>query len=186
MKNSNNRKRRIRIVLGIPLMVLTLGIAVWRILTQPRERSYVARRYGEDYMPQEEEPQEILLTEGNRMDTVDMSWPGQLDERDDHQDLSIERGEALEEAADKELAPDDLTVVEGIGPKIASILADAGIRTYRQLAEASLERLQSILKESNLRLANPETWSEQARLAAENEWDSLKELQSSLKGGRRQ
>lgn len=82
-------------------------------------------------------------------------------------------------------AGDDLSIVEGIGPKINSVLHEAGIRTFAQLAEATPERLGEVLREAGLRLANPETWSEQARLAAEGEWSKLDTFQRKLKGGRK-
>lgn len=81
--------------------------------------------------------------------------------------------------------PDDLTIIEGIGPKIASVLQAAGISTFAQLAEADLGHLNQILQNAGLRLANAETWPEQARLAAEGKWDELEALKASLKGGRR-
>lgn len=82
-------------------------------------------------------------------------------------------------------AGDDLTIVEGIGPKINSLLHEAGIRTFFQLAEATPERLEEVLRQAGLRLANPETWPEQARLASEAEWSKLESYQKRLKGGRR-
>jgi predicted flap endonuclease-1-like 5' DNA nuclease len=81
--------------------------------------------------------------------------------------------------------PDDLTVIEGIGPKIASVLQAAEIATFTQLAGADPSRLDKILKDAALRLADPTTWREQARLAAEGKWDELQALQDTLKGGRR-
>ena len=81
--------------------------------------------------------------------------------------------------------PEDLKKIEGIGPKIASVLQAAGILTYIQLAAAEPEHLAQILKEANIRLANPATWPEQACLAAAGDWDGLAALQDELKGGRR-
>lgn len=81
--------------------------------------------------------------------------------------------------------PDDLTILEGIGPKIASVLQAAGISTFAQLAGAELGHLNQILQDAGLRLANAETWPEQARLAAEGKWNELEALKASLKGGRR-
>ncbi len=80
---------------------------------------------------------------------------------------------------------DDLKRIEGIGPKISNVLQDAGITTYAQLAATDVHRLRHILDESGIRLANPDTWPEQARLAAAGDWDALKRLQGQLKGGRR-
>lgn len=82
-------------------------------------------------------------------------------------------------------APDNLTRIEGIGPKIASLLQDAGITTFAQLADTDVSHLKQILEAANLRLAEPATWPEQAKLATAGEWESLQALQDQLKGGRR-
>jgi large subunit ribosomal protein L27 len=80
---------------------------------------------------------------------------------------------------------DDLKKIEGIGPKIAEIFNAAGISTYADLAATPVERLNEILAEAGSRYAskNPATWPEQAKLAAEGNWDVLKDLQEKLKGG---
>lgn len=80
---------------------------------------------------------------------------------------------------------DDLEIIEGIGPKIKTLLKTAGILTFAQLAEADTPRLRQILEAAGLRIADPETWPEQARLAAQKDWDGLKNLQDRLKGGRK-
>lgn len=80
---------------------------------------------------------------------------------------------------------DDLKRIEGIGPKIAEIFNAAGISTYADLAATPVEKLSEILAEAGSRYAskNPATWPEQAKLAAEGNWDVLKDLQEKLKGG---
>jgi len=80
--------------------------------------------------------------------------------------------------------PEDLTRIEGVGPKISSVLQAAGITNYAQLARTNAAQLQAILDEANLRLADPSSWPEQARLAAADDWFALEELQDRLKGGR--
>ena len=81
--------------------------------------------------------------------------------------------------------PDDLKIVEGIGPKIEGILHDAGIKTFAELAATSVAQLEKIVREdAGIRIAFPDTWPEQARLAAAGEWDTLETLQDELKGGR--
>lgn len=82
-------------------------------------------------------------------------------------------------------APDDLSRIEGIGPKVAQLLAAAEIRTFAQLAAATPEQLREILQQARLRFMNPETWPEQAALAAQGDWDGLMALQRQLQGGRR-
>ncbi len=75
--------------------------------------------------------------------------------------------------------------IEGIGPKVASLLNQAGIRTFAQLAEAEVDRLSQILQENRLNFINPSTWPKQARLAADGHWQELETFQNELKGGRR-
>ena len=82
--------------------------------------------------------------------------------------------------------PDDLEVIEGIGPKIAGLLRDAGITSFAELAATSVARLEEILSDAKLNLASPETWPEQAELAAAGDWDALTSLQDQLKGGRKE
>ncbi len=81
---------------------------------------------------------------------------------------------------------DDLKKIEGIGPKIEELLNRKGIRTFRQLAQTSVEQLRAILQEAGarFRLANPSTWPRQAQMAAEERWDELQDYQDALQGGR--
>ncbi len=79
---------------------------------------------------------------------------------------------------------DDLTQIEGIGPKISTLLQSAGIQTFAQLADADVGRLQQILNQARLWYAQPATWPKQAGLASAGDWDRLAELQAELKGGR--
>lgn len=84
------------------------------------------------------------------------------------------------------VVPDNLRKIEGIGPKISQILNDAGIFTFAQLAAATLPQLEKIVHEdAGLHIARPDTWPEQAQLAADENWDELEVLQDHLKGGRR-
>lgn len=84
--------------------------------------------------------------------------------------------------------PDDLKRIEGIGPKIASVLQAAGVMTFSQLADTDVEQLSQILEDADprlLRLADPSTWPQQARLAAADDWDELEAFQGELKGKRK-
>jgi predicted flap endonuclease-1-like 5' DNA nuclease len=80
--------------------------------------------------------------------------------------------------------PDDLQRIEGIGPKISSVLNSAGITTFQQIAERDAEEIRQILAAAEVR-ANTTTWQEQAKLAASGEWEQLSQLQSKIKSGRR-
>lgn len=80
---------------------------------------------------------------------------------------------------------DDLTRLEGIGPKVNSLLQDAGITTFRQLAEADPSRLRQILDAAGLKFIDPGSWAEQARFAGAGDWEGLEKLTDALRGGRR-
>lgn len=81
---------------------------------------------------------------------------------------------------------DDLRVVEGIGPKMAEILNEAGIITFKQLATTKVATLREILAAAGPRYKghNPSTWARQAKLAAAGRMDELKTLKAELKGGK--
>lgn len=83
------------------------------------------------------------------------------------------------------IAADDLTIIEGIGPKIASVLKGAGVTTLGELAHTDVAKLNEVLKNAGLNLADPGTWAEQARLAVEGKTEELQKLQDELSGGRR-
>lgn len=80
---------------------------------------------------------------------------------------------------------DDLKKIEGIGPKIASLLNDAGIVTFEDLAKAKKADVKAVLTAAGPRfkMHNPTTWAKQAKLAAKGEWTKLKKLQDELDGG---
>ncbi len=80
---------------------------------------------------------------------------------------------------------DDLTELEGIGPKVAKVLNGAGIVAFDDLASAKGADVQTALNAAGLQMLNPEGWIEQAKLAAKGDVNGLKKLQDELKGGRR-
>jgi len=88
-------------------------------------------------------------------------------------------------AAEKAPPPDDLTMLEGVGPKIQELLYQNGIHTFAELADCDVERLKAILAGGGaaFRLANPSTWPQQARLAAAQDWPRLQALNEQLAGG---
>ena len=78
---------------------------------------------------------------------------------------------------------DDLRIVEGIGPKIEALLNNAGIHTWRALSQTELSAIKAILRAEGpkYRLAVPESWMLQAKLADNGEWDKLKQCQDKLR-----
>jgi len=108
----------------------------------------------------------------------------QLKERE-QQWAAQQAAAAPSRAAAPAIKPDKLERIEGIGPKISQVLQNAGILTFAQLAATDVGRLEQILRDAELPLADPATWPDQARLAAAGDWSGLEKLQGELKGGRR-
>ena len=84
-----------------------------------------------------------------------------------------------------EKSADDLTKLEGIGPKVAKILTDAGYASFADLAEADAAEVDKILDANKLQMMDSAGWIEQAKLAAAGDMEGLAKLQDELKGGRR-
>ncbi|OIQ20246.1 50S ribosomal protein L21 [Lacinutrix sp. MedPE-SW] len=78
---------------------------------------------------------------------------------------------------------DDLKKVEGIGPKIASTLVEAGISTFAELAKTDAAKISEIIADVRGNHVT-DTWPAQAKLAAEGKWDELKKWQDELDGGK--
>ena len=100
-------------------------------------------------------------------------------------EILLPEAESPPEAVQPPASPDDLTRIEGIGPKINTALQAAGLTTFAQLAAQDPAAIKQILREAGIRLGDPTTWPEQAALAAAEAWDELQSLQAILKGGRR-
>ena len=80
---------------------------------------------------------------------------------------------------------DNIEIIEGIGPKIAKVLADNGITTFVALAAAKADDMTTMLKASGGRfsLANTASWAEQAALLRDGKMDEFKKLCDELVGG---
>lgn len=110
--------------------------------------------------------------------------PSPTNESSIKQDLEIL---AENNSLDTNIKKDDLKKIEGIGPKIASILNEKGIFTFAHLALSSEENLKAILHEQgdHYKIHEPGTWPEQASLALNGEWEKLLAWQKELKGGKK-
>ena len=80
---------------------------------------------------------------------------------------------------------DDLTLVEGIGPKIEELLMAAGIDTHAKLAVCPVEEIRHVLDAAGpaFKIANPGTWPRQAGLIVRNDWAELRRWQDVLIAG---
>ena len=85
------------------------------------------------------------------------------------------------------LKPDNLQVVEGIGPKMNEVLKKHGVHTWAELGSSNFDALRGILDKENpkrYRIIDPTTWPAQAKLANDGEWDKLIAMQKQLDTGR--
>ena len=103
------------------------------------------------------------------------------DDHDEEPPVELSISEAEVSAASM---PDDLTRIEGIGPKINTLLQEAGITTFENLSNTEVSTLDELLDSAGYTFAHPNSWPEQANLAAKGDWDQLEELHDKLVGGR--
>jgi predicted flap endonuclease-1-like 5' DNA nuclease len=79
----------------------------------------------------------------------------------------------------------DLTIIEGIGPKVAKILYDKGVKNFKTLIASPVEDIKTWLKENKLQFIDPTTWAEQAKLADEGKMVEFEDLKKTLKASKR-
>jgi predicted flap endonuclease-1-like 5' DNA nuclease len=82
--------------------------------------------------------------------------------------------------------PDDLTVIEGIGHQVQEALNQAGVFTFKQVADLNAQELYQIVKvEQGVRIiGDPATWSKQAQYLVDGDKAGLQAYQTKLIGGR--
>jgi DNA-directed RNA polymerase subunit beta' len=131
---------------------------------------------------------QILAAAGGLMATMDPgTWPAQA------QMAAEGRWDDLKKWQDEldggkpvyEVTPDDLTKVEGVGPKVQELLNQHGVLTYGQLSATGPDKLREILTAAGgvMLTMNPDTWPAQAQMAAEGRWEDLQKWQDELNGG---
>ncbi len=84
-----------------------------------------------------------------------------------------------------ELSKDNLQIIDGIGPKMESVLKENGISNWQALANQTQEDLNSILLSygHKYQMIDPSSWSKQATLAKDGQWDELIRLQKGFTAG---
>lgn len=93
--------------------------------------------------------------------------------------------QAAEAVLGRPVALDDLTVIEGIGPKVADLCVGIGITTWRELAATEVSLLRTMLHDAGprFRTHDPTTWPEQARLLAAGRWAEFHLMAQDLTAG---
>ncbi|WP_051062912.1 hypothetical protein [Ilumatobacter nonamiensis] len=105
----------------------------------------------------------------------DTSEPGDAEEHD----VDLVEAEAV---LGREIGLDDLTVIEGIGPKIAELCSGIGVSTWAQLARSDESALREMLDAagSGYKLRDPSSWPHQAGMLASGRWDDFREFSAGL------
>lgn len=112
-----------------------------------------------------------------------LAYTSKSDDSDAPQEASVTVVPVAVAAA---IGSESLQRVEGIGPKIEALLHVGGISTMRELATTELDVLQKILDGAGPRytMHNPKSWSPQAELIIDENWDELEKYQDFLVAGR--
>ncbi len=100
--------------------------------------------------------------------------------------MKLDNPEAFSRQGGTPSNPKDLKIIEGIGAKIEELLRTKGIRTWVELAGTDVETLRNTLREAGtgFNSIDPTSWPEQARLAANGEWEKLRQYQNYLGKGK--
>nr|WP_292964653.1 MULTISPECIES: hypothetical protein [unclassified Allomuricauda] len=89
-------------------------------------------------------------------------------------------------ALGKTVKENDLKLIEGIGPKIEGLFHNFGIKTWKDLAETSVDKCQEVLDSGGkrYRIHDPASWPMQAKMAYEGHWQQLFEWQEKHRAGK--
>lgn len=174
------------VVMGSALVIL-----VWMLFNRPAEEEgekIEEKKFEPIVLPELEEksPQEEAFDFTEEEDETGLPVEEQFTEEEkaapspflDVYEEELEETPAFE---GYKLTKDDLTMIEGISAKTAKILSQADIHTFEQLANTDVEKLQVVLAASGIFLTDPSSWPVQARMAADDLWDDLRQYQNELK-----
>ncbi|MBA4745126.1 MAG: hypothetical protein H2058_07695 [Muricauda sp.] len=86
----------------------------------------------------------------------------------------------------EKIKENDLKLVEGIGPKIEALFHNFDIKTWKDLAETSVDKCQEVLDSGGkrYRIHDPASWPMQAKMAYEGHWEQLFEWQEKHRAGK--
>lgn len=114
------------------------------------------------------------------------NWVGQAQRLAQQKSGANNTQKPNQESPADEVIADNLQLIEGIGPRIESILHNRDVHTFSDLAQADPKQIRNWLEEvdPSLLMHDPATWPAQARLAANEQWEVLKDYQDQLRAGR--
>jgi predicted flap endonuclease-1-like 5' DNA nuclease len=132
-------------------------------------------------------PVPAVVTAGAIEETAEMVRPALEEKRRESPETSVgpkqqvsakPKKAAVRASRGTQTEKDDLKKIGGIGPKIAEILNNDGVISFRQLSKKKPSELKSILDKAGgrYRASDLSTWSKQAEYAAKGDWQSAKEV----------
>jgi predicted flap endonuclease-1-like 5' DNA nuclease len=160
-------------LLLVGLALIVIGIVAWMITVRPWERfddlktpQYTGHAEHEaEAIPAQEHAAELRLDE---------AVPGG-DETPE---------ETVPAPVAAEAVPDNLEIIEGIGPKIAAALRAAGVTDFGQIAGMSAAELGAIVKQHGVRaVGRPDTWPMQATMILAGDLTEFADYKKRVRSG---
>ena len=152
------------------------GISTYRALSEANEPQIRRALYASDMLP----PANVSTWPGQAAYAAKGDWVGLMKR---NQKASAAKASAASTAAASAAAapanapaaaPDDLTQISGIGPRLSSILSRGGVTTYSQLEQMSPDELREIIALGGaLPPASLTSWPAQASYAVRGDWEGL-------------
>jgi predicted flap endonuclease-1-like 5' DNA nuclease len=101
-------------------------------------------------------------------------WQGLTRYNAKHSQRGAAKPKAVTPASSAPTKVDDLTQLNGIGPRMSSILSDAGVTSYDGLQHTSGDELRRVVSAAGvLPPSSLDTWPTQASYAAKGDWNGL-------------
>jgi len=147
------------------------GISTYKALSEANEPQIRRALYASDMLP----PANVSSWPGQAEYAAKGDWVGLMKR---NQKTSTAKapaaGAAAAAPAAPAAAPDDLTQISGIGPRLSSILSRGGVTTYSQLEQMSPDELREIIALGGaLPPASLSSWPAQASYAVRGDFSGL-------------
>ena len=169
---------------SINIIMTEVTDAVAEGLTERKSDKQGAKEGKEESKPEAKEKKEEAKSKAKKEETKEST-----DAAKPAKEVTAVTKEAEEKKPAKKATSDskadDLTKIEGVGPKAAEALANSGLETFAKVAKADALKMKEILTEASSRMAHldPTSWPKQAKMAADGKWDELKVWQDKTKAG---
>ena len=146
------------------------GISTYAVLAEANEPQIRRALYASDMLP----PANVSSWPGQAEYAAKGDWVGLMKRNQKTKTAAAPAAGAAAAAAAPAAAPDDLTQISGIGPRLASILSRGGVTTYAQLEQMSPDELREIVALGGaLPPASLSSWPAQASYAVRGDFSGL-------------